>query len=214
MQERVIDWGRARERMVRRQVAARGVRDPATLGAMWVVPRHEFVLPEYLDLAYEDRPLPIGFDQTISQPYIVAYMTQSAELGPDDRVLEVGAGSGYQSAVLAEIAADVFSIEIVPQLAVRAGRTLHRLGYRNVHLIASNGHAGWARAAPFDAIVVAAAPASIPDALLEQLAEGGRLVAPVGTGADQTIFRFRRTAEGIVSEELIAVRFVPMTGDA
>ncbi len=214
MQDRVIDWGRARERMVRRQVAARGVRDPATLGAMWVVPRHEFVLPEYLDLAYEDRPLPIGFDQTISQPYIVAYMTQSAELGPDDRVLEVGAGSGYQSAVLAEIAADVFSIEIVPQLAVRAGRTLHRLGYRNVHVIAGDGHAGWARAAPFDAIVVAAAPTSIPDALLEQLAEGGRLVAPVGTGADQTIFRFRRTPEGIVSEELIAVRFVPMTGDA
>lgn len=209
-----MDWGRARERMVRQQVAARGVRDPATLGAMWVVPRHEFVLPEYLDLAYEDRPLPIGFDQTISQPYIVAYMTQSAELGPDDRVLEVGAGSGYQSAVLAEIAADVFSIEIVPQLAVRAGRTLHRLGYRNVHVIAADGHAGWARAAPFDAIVVAAAPTSIPDALLEQLAEGGRLVAPVGTGADQTIFRFRRTPEGIVSEELIAVRFVPMTGDA
>jgi protein-L-isoaspartate(D-aspartate) O-methyltransferase len=214
MQDRAIDWGRARERMVRRQVAARSVRDPATLGAMWVVPRHEFVLPEYLDLAYEDRPLPIGFDQTISQPYIVAYMTQSAELGPDDRVLEVGAGSGYQSAVLAEIAADVFSIEIVPQLAVRAGRTLHRLGYRNVHVIAGDGHAGWERAAPFDAIVVAAAPPSIPDALVEQLAEGGRLVAPVGTGADQTIFRFRRTPEGIVSEELIAVRFVPMTGDA
>lgn len=212
MQE--IDWGRARERMVRRQVAARGVRDPATLGAMWVVPRHEFVLPEYLDLAYEDRPLPIGFDQTISQPYIVAYMTQSAELGPDDRVLEVGAGSGYQSAVLAEIAADVFSVEIVPQLAVRAGRTLDRLGYRNVHVIAGDGHAGWERAAPFDAIIVAAAPASIPEALVEQLAEDGRLVAPVGTGADQTIFRVRRTPEGIVSEELIAVRFVPMTGDA
>jgi protein-L-isoaspartate(D-aspartate) O-methyltransferase len=214
VQDRAIDWGRARERMVRRQIAARGVRDPATLGAMWIVPRHEFVLPEYLDLAYEDRPLPIGFDQTISQPYIVAYMTQSAELGPDDRVLEVGAGSGYQSAVLAEIAADVYSIEIVPQLAVRAGRTLHRLGYRNVHAIAGDGHAGWERAAPFDAIVVAAAPASVPETLVEQLAEGGRLVAPVGTGADQTICRVRRTPEGIVSEELIAVRFVPMTGDA
>lgn len=213
MQDRVIDWGRARERMVRRQVAARGVRDPATLGAMWVVPRHEFVLPEYLDLAYEDRPLPIGFDQTISQPYIVAYMTQSAELGPDDRVLEVGAGSGYQSAILAEIAADVFSIEIVPQLAVRAGRTLHRLGYSNVHVIAADGRAGWTRAAPFDAIVVAAAPASIPEALIEQLAQGGRLVAPVGAGADQTIVRLRRRTAGIVSEELIAVRFVPMTGD-
>jgi len=209
----MIDWSRARERMVRRQVAARGVRDPATLGSMWVVPRHEFVLPEYLDLAYEDRPLPIGFDQTISQPYIVAYMTQSAELGPDDRVLDVGAGSGYQSAVLGEIAADVYSIEIVPQLAVRAGLTLRRLRYRNVNVIAGDGHAGWERAAPFDAIVVAAAPASIPDALVEQLADGGRLVAPVGTGADQTIFRLRRTSDGVESEELISVRFVPMTGD-
>lgn len=200
--------------MLRRQIADRGIRDPAVLGAMWSVPRHEFVPPEYLDLAYEDRPLPIGYGQTISQPYIVAYMTAALELGPDDRVLEVGTGSAYQTAVLAEIAREVLSIEIVPALARRAARTLHRLGYRNVRVVAADAHQGLPRAAPFDAIVLTAAPPVVPDALFEQLAPGGRLVAPVGWGSGQRIVRWRRTPAGFVSERLIGVRFVPMTGGA
>jgi protein-L-isoaspartate(D-aspartate) O-methyltransferase len=176
------------------------------------VPRHEFVNPEFLDQAYADRPLPIGFGVTISQPYIVAYMTEALELGPDDRVLEIGAGSGYQTAILAEIAREVYSIEIVPALARRAGRKMRELGYRNVRLICADGHLGWPRAAPFDAILLTAAPPRIPHLLFEQLAMDGRLVAPVGPGFDQVIRRLRKTTRGIVSEELIGVRFVPMTG--
>ncbi|MGH7571483.1 MAG: protein-L-isoaspartate(D-aspartate) O-methyltransferase [Gemmatimonadota bacterium] len=207
-----MEFEDARQRMLRRQIADRGIRDPAVLGAMYSVPRHEFVPPEYLDLAYEDRPLPIGQGQTISQPYIVAYMTAALEIGPDDRVLEVGTGSGYQTAVLAEIARVVYSIEIVPSLAKAAARTLRRLGYRNVRVLAADAHLGLPRAAPFDAIVLTASPASVPDALFEQLAPGGRLVAPVGKGVTQRIVRWRRTRSGFVSERLIGVRFVPMTG--
>jgi len=207
-----MDWESARERMVARQIAARGVRDPAVLAAMRSVPRHEFVNPEFLDQAYADRPLPLGAGQTISQPYIVAYMTEALELGPDDRVLEVGAGSAYQTAVLAEIAREVYSIEIVAPLARRAGRKLRELGYHNVRLICADGHLGWPRAAPFDAILLTAAPATIPDALVGQLAMDGRLVAPVGPGFDQIVRRLRKTPRGVVSEELIGVRFVPMTG--
>lgn len=198
--------------MVRRQIADRGVRDPAVLAAMRSVPRHEFVPPEYIDLAYDDRPLPIGYDQTISQPYIVAYMTAALEAGPDDRILEVGAGSGYQTAVLAEIVRRVYSIEIVPELARRAGRTLRALGYRNVRVIAGDGHEGLPRAAPFEGIVLTAAPHAVPEALLDQLSAGGRLVAPVGSGIEQRITRWRRSSWGLWPEELIAVRFVPMTG--
>jgi protein-L-isoaspartate(D-aspartate) O-methyltransferase len=198
--------------MVETQAAARGVRDPGVLTAMRAVPRHEFVNPEFLDQAYADRPLPIGFGVTISQPYIVAYMTEALELGPDDRVLEIGAGSGYQTAILAEIAREVYSIEIVPALARRAGRKMRELGYRNVRLICADGHLGWPRAAPFDAILLTAAPPRIPHLLFEQLAMDGRLVAPVGPGFDQVIRRLRKTTRGIVSEELIGVRFVPMTG--
>jgi len=207
-----MDWESARERMVARQIAARGIRDPAVLAAMRSVPRHEFVNPEFLDQAYADRPLPLGSGQTISQPYIVAYMTEALELGPDDRVLEVGAGSAYQTAVLAEIARAVCSIEIIAPLARRAGRKLRELGYDNVHVICADGHLGWPRAAPFDAILLTAAPASIPDALVDLLAMDGRLVAPVGPGFDQIVRRLRKTPRGIVSEELIGVRFVPMTG--
>lgn len=207
-----FDWDSARERMVRTQITARGIRDPAVIHAMRSVPRHEFVNPEFLDQAYADRPLPLGSGQTISQPYIVAYMTEALELGPDDRVLEVGAGSAYQTAVLAEIAREVFSIEIIAPLARRAGRKLRELGYDHVRVICADGHRGWPRAAPFDAILLTAAPASIPDALVEQLAMDGRLVAPVGPGFDQIVRRLRKTPRGIVSEELIGVRFVPMTG--
>lgn len=207
-----FDWECARERMVERQIAARGIRDPAVLVAMRCVPRHEFVNAEYLDQAYADRPLPIGVGQTISQPYIVAYMTEALELGPDDRVLDVGAGSGYQTAVLAEIARAVYSIEIVAPLARRAARKLRELGYRNVRLICGDGHRGWPEAAPFDAVLLSAAPARIPQPLVEQLAMGGRLVAPVGPGFDQVVQRLRKTPRGVVSEGLIDVRFVPMTG--
>ena len=207
----VIDWDRQRERMVRWQIAGRGVRDPAALTAMLAVPRHEFVRPEYLDLAYADRPLPIGLDQTISQPYIVAYMTEALEPGPDDRVLEVGTGSGYQAAVLAEIVARVVTLEISPLLARRAARTLRELGYRNVSVVAADGRRGLPRAAPFDAILLAAAPARLPAALAEQLAEGGRIVGPIGEGIDQVLRRWRRVGSGLAVEDLIPVRFVPMT---
>lgn len=190
----------------------RGVRDPVVVEAMRQVPRHEFVPPEFYDLAYADRPLPIGHGQTISQPYIVAYMTRALELEPDDRVLEVGAGSGYQTAVLAEIAAEVYSIEVVPELARRAARTLRDLGYRNVRVIAADGHAGWPGAAPFDGVLLTAAPPEVPPALFEQLADGGRLVAPVGRGLSQRVRRWRKTPAGLPSEGLIAVRFVPMIG--
>jgi protein-L-isoaspartate(D-aspartate) O-methyltransferase len=207
-----MDWQAARERMVATQIAARGIRDPAVLAAMRSVPRHEFVNPEFLDQAYADRPLPIGFGVTISQPYIVSYMTEALELSSDDRVLEVGTGSGYQTAVLAEIASEVHSIEIVPPLARRAGGKLRELGYHNVRVICADGHQGWPRAAPFDAILLTAAPTSIPHPLVEQLAMGGRLVAPVGPGFDQIVQRLRKTPRGVVFEELIGVRFVPMTG--
>jgi len=199
--------------MVRWQIAGRGVRDPTALAALRAVPRHEFVPPEYLDLAYADRPLPIGLDQTISQPYIVAYMTAALEPGPDDRVLEVGTGSGYQAAVLAEIVARVVTLEISPVLARRAARTLRELGYRNVTVIAADGRRGLPRAAPFDAILLAAAPTRLPAALVDQLADGGRLVAPVGEGIDQVLRRWRRQGPGLAVEDLIPVRFVPMTGE-
>ena len=209
-----FDWASARARTVQAQIAARGVRDPAVLAAMRSAPRHEFVNPEFLDQAYADRPLPIGFGVTISQPYIVAYMTEALELGPQDRVLEVGAGSGYQTAVLAEIVREVYSIEILAPLARRAARKLRELGYHGVRLICGDGHAGWPRAAPFDAILLTAAPERIPKPLVEQLAMDGRMVAPVGPGFDQVIRRLRKTPRGVVSEELMGVRFVPMTGRA
>ncbi len=200
--------------MARQQIAGRGIRDPEVLEAMRVVPRHEFVPPEFLDQAYADQPLPIGYEQTISQPYIVAYMTEALEPDPDDRVLEVGTGSGYQAAVLAEIVARVYAVEILPWLAVRAGRTLRRLAYRNVHVIAADGRQGWPRAAPFDGILLAAAPPEVPLVLFDQLADGGRLVAPVGRGFTQRVVRWRRSGRALEREELIGVRFVPLTSEA
>lgn len=199
--------------MVRRQIAARGLRDPDVLEAMRSVPRHEFALPEHLDVAYADRPLPIGHGQTISQPYIVAYMTDALELSPDDRVLEVGTGCGYQTAVLAEIAREVYSLEIVPALAHRAARTLRELGYGNARVVAADGRRGLPGGAPYDAILLTAAPKRVPPDLFDQLAEGGRLVGPVGKGFTQTIRRWRRRGGELESEDLIGVRFVPMTGE-
>lgn len=202
-----------RQRMVEEQIRRRGVRDPRVLAALARVPRHRFVPEEYLDLAYDDRPLPIGKDQTISQPYIVGVMTEALELAPEDRVLEVGLGSGYQAAVLAELAADVYAVEIVPELARRTRRTLDELGYAGVHVKHGDGRAGWPEAAPFDGIVATAAPEVVPRELLQQLAPGGRMVIPIG-GGQQELRRIRRSADGERwdAESLMGVRFVPMTG--
>lgn len=208
------DFEAARAAMVARQIAARGVRDPLTLDAMGRVPRERFVPPDAVHEAYRDGPQPIGYGQTISQPYVVGAMTEALELTPDARVLEVGTGSGYQTAVLAEIAAEVYSIEVVAALAERARAVLvEELGYENLHLRTGDGYQGWPDAAPFDAILLTAAPDHVPAPLLEQLAPGGRLVLPVG-GRDQELVRLRKTGDGVARERLFAVRFVPMTGEA
>ncbi len=199
--------------MVAEQIAARGVRDERVLRAMRVVKRHEFVPAELREHAYADRPLPIGFEQTISQPYIVAVMTELAALKDDSRVLEIGTGSGYQAAVLAEIAASVYSIEIVEPLARRTAAELARLGYGRIRLRIGDGYQGWAEAAPFDAIVVTAAPPRIPEPLKQQLVIGGRLVIPVGEYY-QELRVLTRTDDGFTERSVFPVRFVPMTGEA
>ena len=189
-----------RDQMVQRQIRARGVRDPRVLEALRLVPRHEFVPTHLRDRAYDDTALPLEQRQTISQPYVVAAMTEAAELEASDRVLEIGTESGYQAAVLAELTETVYSIEIVPELAASAEKRLAALGYR-----------GWPEAAPFDAILVTAAPTQVPAPLLDQLAAGGRLVIPVGA-AEQMLRVFTRTEQSIVRTDLFGVRFVPMTG--
>jgi protein-L-isoaspartate(D-aspartate) O-methyltransferase len=195
--------------MVRSQIAARGVSSELVLAAMREVPRHEFVPARLRDHAYEDRPLPIGFSQTISQPYIVAAMTELAELREGSRVLEIGTGSGYQAAVIHEIVGEVYSIEIIEELAQLAEQTLRQLGYDSAHLRHGDGYRGWPEEAPFDAILVTAAPPEVPRALLEQLAVGGHLVVPVGEFFQQ-LERHTRTPEGIEKEVIFGVRFVPM----
>lgn len=202
-----------REEMVTRQIEARGVKDPRVLDAMRAVPRHRFVPASQASRAYDDNPLPIGWDQTISQPYIVALMTELLELAPGDKVLEIGTGSGYQAAVLAELADSVFSIEIVPELAEFARENLAAAGYRNANVRAGDGYRGWPEAAPFPAIIVTAAPDHIPEPLIEQLAEGGRLVIPVGDVYQELMVAEK--AEGRLRlRSVIPVRFVPMTGEA
>jgi protein-L-isoaspartate(D-aspartate) O-methyltransferase len=201
-----------RHRMVDDQLRANGIRDTSVLAAMERVPRHRFVLAEHQHLAYGDHPLPIGFDQTISQPYIVAYMTEVVDLSPEEKVLEIGTGSGYQAAVLAELVREVYTIEIVPELAARARRVLEELGYSNVRARAGDGYAGWPEHAPFDAIVVTAAPDHVPPALVEQLALNGRMVIPVGKG-NQQMRVITKTARGIVEERTLPVSFVPLVRD-
>ncbi len=207
------DEERQRLAMVDAQIARRGITDRRVLEAMRRVPRHEFVPADVAARAYEDFPLPIGFGQTISQPYVVAYMTEVLQVAPKSRVLEIGTGSGYQAAVLADLGAVVFSIEIVPQLAERAGRTLARLGYSNVQVRAGDGYRGWPDAAPFDRIIVTAAPDHIPQPLIDQLAVGGRMVLPVGDFW-QRITVVTKTRRGIVQQKTMDVVFVPMTGEA
>jgi protein-L-isoaspartate(D-aspartate) O-methyltransferase len=198
-----------RQRMVDTQIRARDVRDAAVLRAMGRVPRHLFVPDDVRPFAYEDRPLPIGRGQTISQPYIVAYMTEALQLTPAHTVLEIGTGSGYQAAVLAEIVKQVYSIEIVPDLAASARRTLTQAGYRNVEVRSGNGYLGWPERAPFDRIIVTAAPPEIPQALVDQLAVGGIMVVPVGTSYQEIVI-VTKTPNGATQTRTIEVRFVPM----
>lgn len=195
--------------MVREQLEGRGIRDPRVLDAMSRVPRHEFVPPSLRKEAYLDRPLPIGGGQTISQPYIVALMTELLELQGGEMVLDVGTGCGYQAAVLAELGARVVSIEIHMELAARAAERLHRLGYEDILVEMADGKLGWPSGAPYDGIVVAAAPDRVPKALLDQLAFGGRLIIPVGSG-EQTLKRIVRTKEGFDERTVTKVAFVPL----
>jgi len=200
--------------MVERQIEARGVKDPAVLGAMRRVPRHRFVPGLYAGQAYWDGPLPIGHGQMVSQPYIVAFMTEALRLHSDDKLLEIGTGSGYQTAILAELARDVFSIEIVEPLAAQAAEKLKGLGYGNVQVRAGDGYQGWPEHSPYDAIIVTAAPDHIPQPLLDQLARGGRLILPLGKKHSQSLVLIRRTHSGFEQTTLLPVAFVPMTGAA
>ncbi len=205
------DFVRERESMVATQIAARGVHDPKVLAAMRKVPRHLFVPSTSVAQAYDDYPLPIGHGQTISQPYIVGFMTEALGLESGETVLEVGTGSGYQAAVLAEIAARVYTIEIVAPLAEDAAARLKRLGYANVEVRAGDGYLGWPEAAPFDAIMLTAAAPRIPEPLKQQLKDGGRLVLPVGEDWQELVVVTRR-GDRFEEKQVLAVRFVPMTG--
>lgn len=200
--------------MVGGQIEGRGVSDAATLAAMREVPRWEFVPADLRNRAFEDNPLAIGEGQTISQPYIVAYMTEALKLEAGNRVLEVGTGSGYQAAILGVIAADVYTIEIIPSLAEDARATLERLGYDNVRVRVGDGYGGWPEEAPFDAIIVTCAPDHVPQSLLDQLADGGRLVLPLGGRYPQMLKRYTRRGDTFEEENLEPVLFVPMTGEA
>ena len=204
------DYAKERRQLVE-ELRAEGITNQLVLDALLKVPRHKFVPASYRHLAYENRPLPIGKDQTISQPFIVAYMTEAAEIGSGERVLEIGTGSGYQAAVLAELAREVYTIEIIPELAESARTLLRELRYKNVQVKTGNGYEGWAEHAPFDAIVVTAAPDEVPKALVEQLAVRGKMVVPVGTGFQQMVI-ITKTESGVVERRTIPVAFVPMTG--
>jgi protein-L-isoaspartate(D-aspartate) O-methyltransferase len=209
-----VDFATLREDMVRRQIAARGVRDQRVLEAMRTVPREVFVTARLAELAYDDTPLPIGEEQTISQPYVVALMAEALELGRGDKVLEIGAGSGYAAAVLSRIAREVWAIERHESLARQARERMERLGYTNVHIMHGDGTLGWPEHAPYDAIVVAAGGPEVPQPLFDQLAAGGRLVIPIGPDPrTQSLIRVRRREDGTYArEDLGAVRFVPLIG--
>jgi protein-L-isoaspartate(D-aspartate) O-methyltransferase len=203
------DFRERRERMVRTQIQGRGVADSLVLDAMRRVERHRFVRERDCELAYGDHPIDIGHGQTISQPYIVGYMTAALAIGPESRVLEIGTGSAYQTAVLAEIAREVYSVEVVPEHAARARELLQTLGYDNVQVREGDGYGGWPEAAPFDAVIVTAAPDHIPQPLIDQLRVGGRMVVPVGVDV-QDLLVLTRTEDGVQEEERLGVRFVPL----
>lgn len=209
-----------RKKMVRDQIEARGIRNPRTLAVMRKVERHLFVKPEYLNMAYRDGPLPINCEQTVSQPYIVALMTDLLKLTPTSKVLEIGTGCGYQTAILAELAGAVYSVEILPALAKSAKARLERLRYRNISFKEGNGHYGWQEYAPYDAVLVAAAPKVVPKHLVQQLSEGGRMVIPVGDSEQNLLLIQKKSRIGAGSEpflettEVTGVSFVPMTGSS
>ncbi|HSK72559.1 MAG TPA: protein-L-isoaspartate(D-aspartate) O-methyltransferase [Pyrinomonadaceae bacterium] len=200
-----------RHEMVEEQIRARGISSSAVLRAMEKVPRHKFVPEPYTKSAYADSPLPIGLNQTISQPFIVAYMTEAADISKDDKVLEIGTGSGYQAAILGEIAKEVHTIEIIPELAERSRQILEELGYKNIFVKTGNGYLGLPEQAPFDAIIVTAAPPEIPQALVDQLAVGGKMIIPVGD-KNQEMVVIKKTKKGVTERRTMQVRFVPMTG--
>jgi protein-L-isoaspartate(D-aspartate) O-methyltransferase len=209
MEGQIIDPEVFRRRMVDKQVRARGIKDERILAALIQVPRHRFTQEKDLSVAYGDYPLPIGLNQTISQPYIVAFMTDALQLKGGERILEIGTGSGYQTAVLAELAATIFTVEVRESLSQRARKTLEQMGYDNIAFKTGNGRLGWRDKAPFEGILVTAAPDVLPEGLIDQLTPGGRLVIPVGAG-NQTLMRYKRTETGFTSESLLAVRFVPL----
>ena len=200
-----------REKMVDEQIRRRGVRDKRVLEVMRKVPRHLFVNPDSMGEAYEDNAMPIQYDQTISQPYIVALMTELLELKTASKVLEIGTGCGYQTAVLAEMVEQVYTVEIVPELAASASKRFEEFGYRNIHKRYGNGYYGWEKYAPYDRIIVTAAPKKLPNRLIKQLAEGGLMILPIGD-YHQDLVRIVRTEQGIECKTVSGVRFVPMTG--
>ena len=202
-----------REQMVRTQIQNRGITDEKVLDAFLNVERHKFVLPEYISSAYRDSPLPIEEGQTISQPYIVAFMTEALELDADDKVLEIGTGSGYQAAILAEIVDSVFTIEIFELLGKNARQLFDELGYNNIYTKIGDGYKGWPGHAPFDAIIVTAAPSNIPEPLKKQLAEGGRMIIPVGGDAVQELVLLQKKRGKIKQESVLPVRFVPLISE-
>ena len=204
-----------RQKMIEEQLKPRGIKDERVLAAMAKVPREEFVSEKLRDQSYSDNALPIGHDQTISQPFIVAYMTDQLHLKPSDRVLEIGTGSGYHAAVLSELAKDVYTIEIIEPLAKEASARLARLGYNNAHVKAGDGYQGWSEVAPFDAIIVTCAPDKVPQPLTQQLKEDGRMIVPVGsTMMDQQLYLLEKKNGELAQTAILPVRFVPMVGEA
>jgi protein-L-isoaspartate(D-aspartate) O-methyltransferase len=203
-----------RHQMVQQQLKARGVSDPRVLAAMNKVRRDEFVPATVKGSSYADQPLPIGYSQTISQPYVVAFMTEQVHPSPTDRVLEIGTGSGYQAAILAELAREVYTIEIIEPLAKTAEATLQRLGYKNVHVKAGDGYKGWPEYAPFDAVIVTCAPDHVPQPLIDQLKEGGRMIIPVGGFGNQELYLLEKKNGQLQRRAVLPVRFVPMAGEA
>ena len=208
------DFAAEREAMVKQQIILRGVSDLRVLAAMRKVAREQFVPEPMRDLSYTDQPLPIGHEQTISQPFIVAFMTDKLQVKPGDRVLEIGTGSGYQAAILAEMGAKVYTIEIVDPLGKRAAATLERLGYKNIQVKIGDGYKGWPEHAPFDAVIVTCAPEHVPQPLVEQTKDGGRIVIPVGSPNDQQLYVLQKKQGRLERRMILPVRFVPMTGAA
>jgi protein-L-isoaspartate(D-aspartate) O-methyltransferase len=206
------EFGEARFAMVDRTLVARDITDARVLAAMRITPRHEFVPPDIRHLGYEDRPLPIGFDLTISQPYIVAFMTQAVGIKAGDKVLEIGTGSGYQAAVLAMMGAKVFTIELHPELGARTKKVLDKLGFKDVAMKIGDGYAGWPDAAPFDAIMITCATPEIPPPLAAQLKNGGRIIAPIGDDYGQALVLMTKQGSSWTNESLMEVRFGPMKG--